>query len=126
MAYAEKHIINVITDGSGNATAYTPYVTGPVRSISYVKHGTAPFADGVDFTIIGDESLQSIWEEANVNASKTVAPRQATHSNVGVAALYAAAGTAVNDLIVVAQERIKISIAAGGPTANGRFIVVIG
>jgi hypothetical protein len=53
------------------------------------------------------------------------APRQATHSTAGAAALYAAAGTAVNDKIALANDRIKIVIASGGNTKTGVFHFVI-
>lgn len=44
----------------------------------------------------------------------------------GVAALYAAAGTAVNDGIAVAKDRIKIVVAQGGNVKSGAFHVVVG
>ena len=121
--YAERHVVDVTTDGDGAAEVYTPHVTGRVLSIQYLK---TDFIDGVDFTITGEESGQTIWTEANVNAAKTVAPRQATHSTAGVAALYAAGGAAVLDYVVVANERIKVVIAAGGATKVGQFVILVG
>jgi hypothetical protein len=123
MSYATRHLVSLTTDGDGAATGYTPEVTGVVRSISYVK---TDFADGVDFTITSDITLQTIWTESNVNAAKTVCPKQATHTTVGVAALYAGGGSAVLADVVVANERIKIVIAAGGDTKTGAFHVVMG
>jgi hypothetical protein len=125
MSYAEKHIVDITTAADGSATAYTPVVKGRIQSISYVKDGTTPFDNGVDFTITTEDSLQGVWAELNVNASKTVAPRQATHDNAGVASLFAAAGDSVEDHIVAATERIKIVIAQGGNVKLGRFIVVV-
>lgn len=122
MSYAQRHVVSVTTDGSGDATAYTPVITGKVCTIIYTK---TDFADGVDFTITAEATGETIWAENDVNASKTVAPRQATHTTAGVAALYAAAGVAVLDDIVVAQDRVKIVIASGGVTKSGTFIVVV-
>ncbi|MBX9877627.1 MAG: hypothetical protein K2Y22_04145 [Candidatus Obscuribacterales bacterium] len=126
MSYAQRFTVDLVTDASGAATGYTSIpVTGKISHIRYVKDGSTPFSDGVDFAITGEESGENIWTENDVNASKQVAPRQATHSNAGVASLYAAGGTAVQDKIAIANERVKIVIASGGNTKSGRFIVVV-
>lgn len=126
MSYAEKHIVEPTTNASGVATGYTPVITGRIISIQYLKDGTIPFTDGVDFTIKTEDSGQNLWVELNVNASKTVAPRQPTHDTAGVASLYAAAGEPVEDYIYAAQERISIGIAQGGDSKKGKFIVIVG
>ena len=121
--YLERHTVTVTTAADGSATAYTPVVNGRVLQIDYVK---STFSDGVDFTITADTAGTTIWTEANVNTSKTCCPRQATHSTAGVAALYAAAGTAVNDCVGLANDRVKIVIASGGAVTTGTFHVIIG
>jgi hypothetical protein len=121
--YAERHVVAVAVSGSGAGMGYTPTVTGRVLSIRYVK---TDYADGVDFSITAETSGETIWAEDNVNASATRAPRAATHSTAGVAALYAAGGQAVNDYIVLANDRVKIVIANGGVSTTGTFHVVIG
>ncbi len=126
--YVRKFTVAITTDGSGDATAHTALdgrgnvapPNGRVVSIAYTK---TDFATGVDFTITDETTGQTIWTETNVDASVTVAPRQATHSTAGVASLYAAAGTAVQDHVVVANERIKIVIANGGVTKTGSFVI---
>lgn len=123
--HIERHVVDVTTDGAGAATAYTPAVNGRVLAIHYVKDGTTPFADGVDFTITQEDTGETIWTEANVNASKSCFPRAATHGTDGAAALYAAGGAAVLDRIPVAG-RIKIAIASGGAAKLGKFHVLIG
>lgn len=114
--------VPVTTAADGSATAYTPYVSGYVSSIEYIKTN---FADGVDFTITGEATGRTIWTESNVNAATVRAPRQATHTTAGVAALYAAGGTAVNDLIALSRDRIKVVIAQGGNATTGEFVVTI-
>lgn len=115
-------VVSVTTDGSGVATAYTPPINGKLHSVSYVKDGGAnPFANGVDFTITKEVTGEGIWTESDVNATAHRSPRAARHSNAGVASLYAASGTAVQDLIAIARERIKIVIAQGGATKVGAF-----
>lgn len=122
MSFIQRFTVAVTTDGSGDATAYTPNLTGKVSQIRYVK---TDFTDGVDFTITAEATGETIWAQENVNASATVAPRQPTHSTAGVAALYASGGTAVNDAIALANDRIKIVIAAGGASKVGTFHFLI-
>lgn len=121
--YVERHRVSLTTDASGAATGYTPAVTGRILAVKYNK---TDYANGVDFTITSEDTGQNIWVESDVNAAKTVAPRQATHSTAGVAALYAAGGTAVNVEVFVASERIKIVLAQGGDTKSGSFDVFVG
>lgn len=114
--------VDVTTAADGSATAYTPYLSGYIHEIHYIK---TDFADGVDFTITADVTGETIWTESNVNAAAVKAPRQATHSTAGVAALYAGAGTAVNDRIALGRDRVKIVIASGGNAKTGSFHVLV-
>jgi len=114
--------VDITTAADGSATAYTPFLSGFIESIQYVKDD---FTDGVDFTITTETTAQTVWTETNVNASVVKAPRQATHTTAGVAALYAAAGTAVLDRIAVGRERIKFVIASGGNATSGTFYVTV-
>lgn len=117
-----KFTVNVTTAADGSATAYTPYVSGYVDKIIYKK---TDFADGVDFTITADGTAETIWTESNVNAAKVCLPRAATHSNAGVASLYAGAGEAVLDKISLGRDRVKIVIASGGNVTTGTFYVLV-
>jgi hypothetical protein len=116
-----RHVIAVTTAADGSYTGYTPVLSGKITAIHYVKTN---FADGVDFTITAEATGETIWTEANVNASKVCMPRGATHSNAGVAALYASGGVAVNDLIRLGRDRVKIVLAQGGNATTGTFHVV--
>lgn len=122
MSYAERHTVNVTTAADGTATAYSPVITGLISSIRYIK---TDFATGVDFTITSEATGDTIWTQLNVDATVTVAPRQATHSTAGAAALYAGGGTAVLDKIALANDRVKIVIASGGNAATGQFIITV-
>ena len=122
MSYAQRVAVTVTTAADGSATAYTPgAITGKLSQIRYVK---TDFDNGVGFTITAEATGETLWAEAAVNASATRAPRQATHSTAGVAALYAAT-FAVNDKIAIADDRIKIVIASGGNVKTGTFHFVI-
>lgn len=116
--------VTATTASDGTATAYSPYLSGKLSAIHYVKPGAASYTDGVDFTITAEATGETLWTEANVNASTSRYPRAATHSTAGVASLYAAGGTAVQDQIVLSRDRVKIVLASGGDTKSGTFIIV--
>ncbi len=117
-----RFVVPVVTASDGSATAYTPFLSGRITAIHYLK---TDFADGVDFTITGEATGETIWTEADVNAAKVCRPRGATHSTAGVASLYASGGVAVNDLIRLSRDRVKIVIASGGSVKSGAFHVVV-
>lgn len=114
--------VTVTTDGAGNATAYSPRISGEIHSIHYVK---TDFANGVDFAITAEATGENLWTENDVNASAVRYPRQATHSNAGVASLYAAAGTAVQARAAVGNDRVKIVVSSGGATKTGTFHILV-
>ena len=116
-----RFIVNVTTAADGSFTGYTPYLSGKLCEIHYIKTN---FTDGVDFTITAEATGETLWTEANVNAAKVCRPRGATHSNVGVASLYAATFP-VNEQIRLGRDRVKIVLAAGGNATTGQFQVVV-
>jgi hypothetical protein len=118
----KRHTVVLTTDTNGDATGYTEVFSGRISQIRYVK---TDFSDGVDFTITLEATGETVWTENDVNASTTRAPRQATHSTAGVAALYAGSGTAVCDKIVAAADRVKIVVGSGGSTHTGTFHVTV-
>lgn len=117
--------LTVTTDGAGAATAYSPRLAGKVHSIHYVKDGVTGYTDGVDFAITSEATGESLWSESNVNASTVRYPRAATHSPAGVASLFAAGGTAVQDKPAIANDRVKIVLAQGGASKVGAFHLLI-
>jgi hypothetical protein len=117
-----RHVVPVTVDASGDATAYSPVLSGDLISIRYVKD---TFANGVDFTITAEDTGETIWAEENVNASATRYPRAGTATTAGAASLYAAAGTAVNGKISLSQDRVKIVVASGGNATAGTFHITV-
>jgi hypothetical protein len=115
-----KQTVTVVSDGSSVATAYSPYITGYIESIQYVK---TDYADGVDFTITAEATGETIWTQSDVNAAVVVRPRAATHSTAGVASLYAAGGAAVTARIALGRDRVKIVLAQAGATKTGAFVI---
>lgn len=122
MTSVRKHTVTLTSNGSQVGTGYSPYISGYIESIQYVK---TDYTDGVDFTITAEATGETIWTETDVNAAKVVRPRAPTHSTAGVAALYAAAGTAVNDRIALGRDRVKIVLAQAGASKTGAFVITV-
>lgn len=114
--------MTVTTAADGTATAYSPRLAGKVHSIHYVK---TDFANGVDFTITAEATGETLWAQTNVDVSAVVYPRAPVHSTAGIAALYAAGGTAVLDKPALAKDRVKIAIAQGGNAKSGVFHILV-
>lgn len=117
--------VPVTTAADGSATAYSPRLAGKIHSIQYVKDGTNPYSNGVGVTVTSEATGEQIWAEAAVNATTVRYPRASTHSNAGVASLYAAGGTAVQAPIAIANDRVKIVLASGGNAKTGSFHVLL-
>lgn len=121
-----RYKIPVTTAADGTATAFSPRIAGKIHQIEYVKDGGAnPFASGVDFAVTGEATGVNLWTQSDVNASAVVAPRLPTHSQAGVAALFASGGTGVLDKIGMASDRVKIVIAQGGNAKVGTFHILV-
>ncbi|PXA98090.1 hypothetical protein DMC47_10425 [Nostoc sp. 3335mG] len=120
-----RYKLTVTTAADGTVTAYSPRVSGKVHQIEYVKDGANGYANGVDVAITGEATGINIWTQADVNASAVVAPRMPVHSQAGVASLYAAGGTAVQDKIGLDNDRVKVVLAQGGNAKVGVFHIVI-
>lgn len=116
-----KFTITVTTNGSGAATGYTPYFSGKIEQVRYIK---TDFADGVDFTTTLDGTGQTVWTESDVNAAVTKLPRQQVASTAGVAATYDGTRT-VTDKIAASRDRVKWVIAQGGDTKTGALEVIV-
>ena len=120
--YARRLTVAVTTDSAGDGVGYVDVDYGLLSQIRYAK---ADFADGVDFAITVEGTGEGLWTQSDVNASATKAPRQATHGVDGAAALFASGGTAIQDKIAIAQDRIKVVVAQGGDTKTGTFHFVL-
>jgi hypothetical protein len=120
--YVKRHTVPATTTSAGAATVYTPAVTGRVLQIRYVK---TDFADGVDVAVTLETTGLAVLTEANVNASVTFVPRQATHDVNGDGLTYDGTYTQT-DFVYVANERVQIAVTSGGDTKTGTFYVWIG
>lgn len=126
MSWIELIEIEVTTASDGSAAADSLHpVNGELVDIAYVKDGTAPFADTVDFTITAKETGRTLWAQENVTASARVAPRQPVHTTAGVALVFADGGEALVDRIPLAHEHIHVVVANGGDTKKGTFRIAV-
>lgn len=126
--HAERHAVTVTTDASGDGVGYTPTITGRIINVIYAKPVSTPYDDGVTFAHIVEATGQSVWAEAAVNASKTVAPRQPTHGVDGTPSYFddtASPNEPVEDHIFVANDRLKLVVSNGGNTKVGTFYVIV-
>ena len=123
MSYATQQTVALTTAAGGGVTAYTTPVNGRILGLVYTK---TDFDNGVVFLITTETTLQTLWSETGVNASTSRVPRQATHTSLGAAALYAAGGSAVLADVWAVNERVKIVIASGGNAKTGSIAVVVG
>ena len=120
--FAQKKTVSVVTNGSGDATAYSEAITGRIHAIHYRK---TDFANGVDFTITLESTGEGLWAQSDVNAAAKVYPRAAVHDVAGVAATLD--GTrAMRDAVVAVNDRVKIVVAQGGDTKSGAFDIIVG
>lgn len=123
MPFARRVSVTLTTSSGGAVTGYLPSgsaqrLTGAVRAIIYTK---VDFVNGVDFTITSEATGQSLWTDTNIDASETVYPVVAANiAGTG------AASVLTEVPIVLAENRIKIVIAAGGDTKSGTFTAIVG
>lgn len=124
----QRYSVALAVDASGDQTTYTSEnITGRILQIRYVVDGSNPLATGADFTITGAETGTAILTITNIGTSSVAfAPRLATCGITTTASLYAAGGTAVEDHIYIANEKVKIVVAQGGASKVGTLYIIVG
>lgn len=121
MAIQTEQVTMTTETGGAQTTQTVETITGRLLSISYLKDGTDPFADGVVFLITGDKTGQILWSETGVNASETLYPRIGADSILGAALLYAGSGEIVPVPLSIPGERINIVITTAGDAKVGQL-----
>lgn len=118
-----KFTVDVATV-TATGTNYSPYLSGFIESIQYIKDGSAAYSDGVDATITADVTGEAIVTLTDMNASTIVRPRSATHTVAGVAATFDGTRPVLNRA-ALSRDRVKIAIAQGGNGKTGRFVITV-
>ncbi len=114
---------SITTDSGGDGTVLFEATHGRLIEVRYTKDD---FADGSTMTLTNNTSSETIWTEADVDASAVRRPRIGLHKDSdGTALLYAAAGEPVTEQAVFhAGEQAKMTIASGGDTKSGTYELV--
>lgn len=107
--------ITITTVAAGTATIYSRALSGLLRGL-YFELGTLDA--GTDVTITVEETGAAVLTITNLAAAAWYAIAIPTYTTAGVAALYAAGGTAVNSPLPI-DGRLKIVIAQGGNVTTG-------
>ena len=118
-----RFVVPITVDEAGDATVYSPYLSGKLVSFRYVIDDFA--GDDLAFTITAEATAETLWAEADVIASASRYPRAPTHSTAGVAALRASAAEPVLEAIALSHDRVKFVIAGAGDETSGTFHITI-
>lgn len=119
MTYVIRETIDIVTATGGGATEYSPPLSGRLVEIIYTKDASNAFASTADFTITTERDAVAVLTLANINASASYRPvRKATLTS-------GAASTILEVPIYMAEDRVKVVVAQGGNTKNGRFAVIV-
>jgi len=122
MSFPMRETVSITTATGGGAVAYTANAwRGDVRAVIYTSATAAvAFASTVDFDIETEGTGLTVWKESNVTASKAVYPMAPAITSTG------AASTVSERPIPLTHERLKFTLAQGGNTKSGSFVVVVG
>ena len=108
----------------GTATVYSPYLSGYVESIEYIKPNSGGLSDGSTMTITAEATGENIWTQTGVNASVKTRTRSPTHTTAGVAATYDGTRAAL-ERVAIGRDRVKIAIASGGNSKNFSYVITV-
>lgn len=119
-----KFTVAGTTSGSATATVYSPYLSGYIESIQYIKPNSGGLSDGSTMTITAEATGENIWTQTGVNASVKTRTRTATQTTAGVNATYD--GTRVPlERVALGRDRVKIVITSGGNGKNFSFVIAV-
>ncbi len=117
--------VKITTAADGSATVDSPRTSGMVYSATYIPDGTNPFPNTADISVTVKGTGEAVLSRTNVAAGFTAYPRVPVSAPDGTASLYAAAGTAVQDKVAVANDQLRIVVAQGGNVKSGTIIFVM-
>lgn len=106
-----KHSITIKTSGT-TGLGYFPKTNGRLMRIRYVKDD---YTADCDFTITGEDTGETIWTQADVNASVIKRPRMAIQNNLGG-----------NQYVTLLKEHLKAHFKMNDNAATAVVIDAIG
>jgi len=127
MSFPKKFTLTGTTASDGSLTCYSTSANGPAYAFGRVIAVVYTFDDfdaGSTMTLSTEGTGQTIWTEANVDATAIRYPRLQVHSSAGVARTYN--GTQpVCVAPMVCHERLKMIVASGGDSKKGTWDVYV-
>ncbi len=120
----ETHQVRVDTDGDGAGSALSGPMSGRIIQVDYVKDADSGYSDGATFSLAAERpdgaSEFSFFasEAGQIDAHAALLPGFPTLDHAGTE-------SGSIDFFVVVQERIRITVAAGGANKTGLFIIKV-
>lgn len=107
-----EHTVTLLTESTGSGVAWIGPARGELLELSYVK---TDYASGVDIMVATEKTGRVVWQESDVNASKTISL---------AASLAGTSGTAITNLYTTTfleDDRLRIVVTDGGSGKIGTF-----
>lgn len=119
--------VNFTTDSSGNATETRTGLHGEVLSVGLITDlgDSAALANTVDVTVTDDSGGAGVTIASWTNASVATAASKRYPKVVPTQADGTALTTAGPAVSPTVQGRIKVAVAQGGITKNGRVLITL-
>ena len=112
------HSVAVTTDGSGDATVYSPPTFGTIVAVRYVPDATSPLLGTADVTITDNGSGSPILTLTNLAiVARTWLPMVSAVTTSGADAQFASGFNVIGPIPVAGA--IKVVVAQGGATKSG-------
>jgi hypothetical protein len=126
MSFVQRFSASVTTATTGAGSAQTADVTGRIVSVRLVTST----ATGVGFATAGTLTVSTADTGITVLSRSagptfTAHPRIAISTTTGGAVTYGTAAGDVTDFVYVANEKLTVSVASGGPETTGTVTVVV-
>lgn len=115
--------VDIVTDSSGNATAYLSHGNNrpPNGFIVCIKYTPGTIDTGADLTITGEVSGIPVLAKSDAGTSTVFYYPRALANAVSDGA----EATNSSEFIPIKEERIKVVVAQGGSTKSGSIEVIL-
>lgn len=118
MTYVTRHLMAVTCTASG--ATYTQHIIGGfLHAIRYTPATASAFASGATCTIsiapLATGPSHDVLTFTGTSAAAMLYPRRESHTSAG------ATGGTSGQLIPIADEFIRLTVASGGASGQGRF-----
>lgn len=121
MAFVQSEAVAVVTNSSGESTAYSASLSGLLQAIHYTRSSTGTaMSTAMTLVVSGEQSGITFLSRTLTDTSDiTFMPRGRTSFSTS------GAESGGENQLPVCNERVKFVVAAGGATKSGTFRVVL-